>query len=127
MLEAIYHTRVTEDLTSNLGYTTYVIDESPLPDGMNFEVTAYSKCAGYTLIQWSLGDELERMTGETLWQGQKPILNEAGELTLYLTQSPDSKRLLSLQPEDIWEQYAQSEVQISDAIGMKLRNNFIYL
>lgn len=127
MLEAIYKCKVRTRIDTATQQTICEIDPEPLPEGMKHQIVSYSKAAGYVLVSWTLGDDEESISGETLWQGTTPLTTGGGQLSLYVNNIPDAKRRTPLLSTNIWQQYSQGISLVASNVAIALRNNTIYI
>jgi hypothetical protein len=54
-----------------------------IPEDGSYQVIGYARHGDYTLVMWRLSGPEESITGESLYQGDRHIVTDGGQLPLY--------------------------------------------
>jgi len=131
LLPAIYQCRVIATLNATNGEEMLVIDTTPLPEGIKFEVIWFSHVRNLWLITWRQGRE-EYYIGQTLWRDKSAIAFGGGQLPLYSPPQQLSPGAIAVPGEtSVWDQVDKSVglygLSIQDALALQDPANRTYL
>lgn len=125
MLEPIFFARIENQIDVN-GKSIAQIANTPLPEGMKYQIRGYSRAGIYTLVSWQLGNEEEVVTGETLWRNKTPVASSGGIIDMY--EEPQESRVVR-STLSVWERINPNlgRYGIPNEVAIELRNPSRYV